>query len=175
MKKLSLALFVFFISSCSSKHEEKASNALYFDIAGYFDGEAQRLAQTNPTISKTVYVKGGKENKLTRITNWKTELAIFKDADINKASWRGEFNVNQTENATSYTTNNNKIATRKVEVHKIRSEVVSIKIFKETNNYLYKSTDTLVYYPDSLYEITSHQKIKLLSAKTYTISGKAIK
>jgi len=39
-------------------------------------------------------------------------------------------------------------------------------------NILYSSGDTLVYYPDSLYEIRKHQKIKLLAQKTYQITGK---
>ncbi len=175
MRKINLALFILLLSSCAQKPEQSVSNALYFDIDGYFNSEIKRLSKVNPKISKTVFVKNEGEHKVIQIRDWKAELAVFKEADINKSSWSGEFNVKHQANLTSYTTANANIATKKVVIERTNEKISAVKIFKATDNYLYTSADTLFYYPDSLYLITSYQKVKLLSAKNYSATGVIVK
>ncbi|WP_293300804.1 hypothetical protein [Pedobacter sp. UBA4863] len=172
MKQLILGVFVLSLFSCNQQEDKKTSTPNYFDVAGYFKQEAVRLQKFNPTIHKIVSANGKNEQKNTHITNWETELTSFSSADINKASWKGEFTETlKNDNSLSYTTNNPKIPIKKIEIIKNHHQIKGIKIFKLTNNYLYTSTDTLLYYPDSLYFIRSEQKIKLLSKKIYQIKG----
>lgn len=171
MKKLILGVFVLAISSCSPQENNKASTPNYFDISGYFAGEASRLQKANPTVIKSVVAIGKTESQSTKITDWKTELTSFSNADINKASWQGEFTEAISGENISYTTSNPKISIKKIEIKKINNQIKGIMIIKATENILYNSADTLLYYPDSLYFIQSEQKIKLLDKKKYQVTG----
>jgi len=172
MKKIVLGVFILSIFSCTSPENKNAITPTYFDIAGYFATEVNRLQKENPTVIKGVIAVGKAEQQSTKIADWKTELAGFANADINKASWRGEFITTSTDSSTSYTTANPKIPIKKIEIVKVANQIKGIKIFKSNKNTLYASTDTLLYYPDSLYFSKSEQKIKLLGKKKYEITGK---
>lgn len=172
MKNYLVIVLLSFLFSCTQQESKKTNTPSYFDITGYFAGEANRLQKINPTIIKDVIAVGKAEQRSTTISDWKTELVTFSNADINKAAWAGEFTVTQNGTVTSYSTGNPKIPVKKVEVTKFGDKITGVKIFKATENYLYNSTATLVYYPDSLYVIQNHQKVKLLGAKNYKIIGK---
>jgi len=172
-KKLILLAFALSCFGCNQREEVKAdTNSLYFDINGYFKREATRLTKINPEIVKEVSVNGAVEQRKLRITDWEKELAVFSNADINKASWRGSFKVQKAGDTEIYTSNNKRIPVKKLIVEKGNPNVKRLEIIITGNNILYSSGDTLRYYPDSIYQIKKHQKIKLLKAKTYTITGR---
>lgn len=172
MKLSFLGVFILFLFSCSQQERKQMDTPVYFDLTKYFEAEAARLKKTNPDVIKDVNAVGKAEQKTTKITDWKTELASFSNADINKASWKGEFTETKNGGNISYATTNPKIPIKKIEIVKFNNQIKSVKIFKATENYLYTSTDTLLYYPDSLYFIQNLQNIKLLGAKKYQVTGK---
>jgi hypothetical protein len=157
--------------SCRNNNQEKA-RPVYFDLATYFKKEALRLSKKNPSVNKMVMVDGKKEQKNILIKNWEKEFEIFIAADINKASWRGLFTFNKHGDQESYTSSDKKIPVKKVIIKKKGGNIASIQILIYNNNDLYKSQDSLTYFPDSLYHITKTQKIKLLSEKRYEITGR---
>jgi len=172
-KKLILLTFALGCFGCNQREESKANtDLLYFDINGYFKREASRLKKINPEVFKEVSVNGTAEQRKLHIKDWEKELAIFSNADINKASWKGSFKIEKAEHTESYTSNNKRIPVKKVLVYKDNSKVKRLEIIITNKNILYSSGDTLLYYPDSLYQIKKHQKIKLLKAKTYTVTGR---
>ncbi|WP_449435582.1 hypothetical protein [Pedobacter steynii] len=85
--------FLLFISCNNSADKKQKTNLNYFDIKGYFEKEVARLTLKNPLITKTVSVNGATESKRIKITDWKKELTLFSDADINRASWKGLFEL----------------------------------------------------------------------------------
>lgn len=174
MKKLSLSFLVVivFAISCNLKENKKAGNKTYFNLAGYFKNEAIRLSKANPTISKTVFINGKEEQKNIRIKNWEQEFKSFTDADINKASWKGSFNVAKSGDQTIYTSHSDKIPVKKLEIALANNKLTSIKVYITNANGLYTSQDSLIYYPDSLYQIKKTQHIKLMENKRYSITGK---
>jgi hypothetical protein len=174
MKKILMLLLSFYLVSCH-KREEKTSIKTYFDMEEYFAKQVDRLNGTQPTIAKKVSVKNGSEEKSLKVTDWKTELSSFANADINKAAWRGLFSKSINKNTTTYISNDKKIPIKKLIIVQENNKVLAIKIYKSSDNYLYSSTDTLCYYPDSLYLIKSYQKVRLLKAKEYQVIGKFLK
>lgn len=172
-KKLILFLFTLCFFGCNQREEFKASTGLlYFDVDGFFKQEVARLKKVNPEVVKEVSVNGTTEQSAIHIPNWEKELAIFSNADINKASWKGSFEIQKTENTESYTSNNKRIPVKKVLVYRYHSKVNKLEIIISNKNILYSSGDTLLYCPDSLYQIKKHQKIKLMKAKTYGVTGR---
>lgn len=144
----------------------------YFDIAGYFNAEANRLQKLNATVYKQVTVKGKTEAKKVKISDWHTELAYFTNADINKSAWKGEFSVTESDSSTTYITKNPNVSVKRVEVLRSSDKVIGVKIFKSNENALYNAVDTLTYLRDSVYIIKNQQKIKLLEVKNYEVIGK---
>ena len=175
MNRISIVLISLFCVSCTPQAQKKSNGNTYFDVAQYFGSEVARLAKSNPTIQKEVTVAGEKEQKTLQISDWKTELAMFSNSAINKESWREEFTIDSTKNTTTYTTANSKIPIKQIEVIRSDDKINGIIIYRLNENNLYRSTDTLRYYPDSNYSIKSYQKIKMLEAKEYYVIGTFLK
>lgn len=165
-------------SGCQRTPEQLQKNELtYFDLRGYFEKEIARLSKAAPVITKTVRVNDSSETKKNRIADWKRELEIFKDADINKTAWKGLFKITRPGYDLQYTTDNEKIPVKEVTVFykkgsTQKNEVSGLRILIKNTNLLYNSTDTLIYYPDSIYQVKKAQNILFLSGKRYQISGK---
>ncbi|WP_231491544.1 hypothetical protein [Pedobacter sp. Leaf170] len=169
-KKLIFFVFALGLLSCNQEKQIKANtDLLYFDIKGYFKKESLRLQQLNPNILKEVNINGSAETKKLTIKDWEKEFSIFANADINKASWRGSFKVQKNDEEVTYTSSNKRIPIKKVAVKYFGDEVKKVEIIISNKNILYTSGDSLIYYPDSLFVIKKHQKIKLLKAKKYQV------
>lgn len=173
IKKLYILVFALALFSCKEQRNDKANTSLpYFDIKGYFNLETIRLQKLNPAVNKTVSVNGIGENKKIKIKDWRKELAIFANADINKNSWKGSFEEKKENGVDIYTSDNKKIPVKKLSITWKGQQAGKIEIIIDNKNILYQSHDTLTYYPDSLYQIKKLQKIKLLKSKSYLITGK---
>ncbi|MFD2583804.1 hypothetical protein ACFSR6_14990 [Pedobacter vanadiisoli] len=173
IKKISILAFALAFFSCNQQKEAEANTDLsYFDVKGYFGKEISRLQKLNPIVNKTVSVNGTAENKTSKIASWAKELAIFVNADINKASWKGNFKTKELNGMDIYTSDNKKIPIKKISVTRNGLKTQKIEIIIDNKNILYQSKDTLIYFPDSLYSIRKHQKIRLLKEKKYSITGK---
>lgn len=168
---LLFCILLFFVSCNNSADKKQKNDLTYFDVKGYFEKEAARLSKTNPLINKAVNVNGEEESKSIKISDWKKELTLFSDADINRASWKGLFQLKKSEDLERYTSNNEKVPVKELLVFYKNNKVSGFKILIKNTNSLYTSIDTLTYYPDSVYQIKKMQNIKLLSEKSYTITG----
>jgi hypothetical protein len=173
MKNTILLFFIllFFISCNNSADKKQKTDLTYFDVKGYFEKEATRLNKENPLINKIVSINGATESKHIKISDWKKELALFSDADMNRASWKGLFELKKSKNQELYSSNNEKVPVKELVVIYKNNEVFGIKVLIKNTNSLYTSIDTLTYYTDSLYQVKKMQNIKLLSKKSYTITG----
>jgi len=170
-KSIVAGCFLLFFLSCGHTEQQQVHPQQYFDLKGYFQKEAARLNKTKPLVFKTVSVNDSSESKKIRIADWNKELANFSDADINKTAWLGMFKVEKNDQQEIYSSNDDKILVKKLQISRNNNKITSIRILLNTSNYLYHSTDTLAYFPDSLYEIRKTQQIKLLSVKKYRVKG----
>lgn len=169
-------LLLLLLFGCQDKTEQKQKKELtYFDLQGYIETESSRLSSMSQYITKTVSVNDSSETQKLRVGDWNKELEIFKDADINKAAWKGMFKVDKLAGTTHYTSNDEKIPVKKLSIFYKNGDVKNLKglqIIISNSNMLYESRDTLIYYPDSVYQIRKSQDILLLSKKNYQITGK---
>lgn len=173
IRKRYLFVFALGLLSCNQRKESEANTDLiYFDVKGYFAKEISHLQKLKPVVIKSVSINGAIEKKSLVIKDWNKELSVFVDADINKTSWKGSFATLKNDLQEIYTSSSKKIPVKKILIVKEDNRIKKIEIFIANKNILYTSNDTLTYYPDSLYQIKKQQKIRLLSAKKYTIIGK---
>lgn len=159
--------------SCGDPTVAGQKNAhTYFNLKGYIEQESSRLSSSNPTVHKTVMVNNSSESKEIKIQDWKKELSAFSDADMNRAAWKGLFQVKKFGEQEVYTSDHKKVPVKKVVITRRNGQLYGLQLFIRNSNTLYTSADTLSYYPDSLYEVKKTQNIRLLSTKNYHITGK---
>lgn len=160
------------LSSCTYPTASKSEDATYFDLKGFFEKESLRLNKMKQPIQKTVSRNGIQETKAVQ-TDWAKELSLFTESDINKSAWKNSY-LKRTKKSgiIEYIALEDKLKTRRIEISKSGTRIKSIRILNRTSNFLYKSTETLAYFPDSIYVINKDQQVQLLGKNTYLITGR---
>ncbi len=171
---LKAILIVILFSGCFSKENNKPKNqAYYFDLKGYFSKLALALNKSNPTVNKSVAKNKETETKKLKIKNWKEELALFVEADINKPAWKESYVKDSTANKVSYTSKDLDLKTQKIEVSFDANKIpIIIRIETKVDNLLYHTEQTLTFYADSAYSINKVQKVILFEENNYLIKGR---
>ncbi|MES3017229.1 MAG: hypothetical protein V4721_05600 [Bacteroidota bacterium] len=165
-----LIFVLILFSSCGT--EGKAPESTYADIKGYFHKESNRLSKSKAKVNKTVSRNGVSETKENISPEWDTELSLFAESDINKPAWSNSYNVSHENGDILYTANDSKLRTRSVRIAKNQQgRITKLYILNSTKNYLYSSSEELLYMPDSLYQIIKKQDVLLIGNNSYKISG----
>ena len=172
-KNLAFTFLVLSLAACQQK-EIRNKQLEYVDLQGFFSAEASRLNAQKPKVLKTVGINQKSEQKLLKKTiDWEKELSVFKEADINKPAFKGMYQISKLPNKTLYTSLNKKNLVQRIEVDwNLAKKPSGIRIFQLTKNMIYCATDTLSYYPDSIYSIHKKQEVRVLGTTVYTIEGK---
>lgn len=165
-----ICICILFMAAC--KPEITGGGPKYFSLNNYFKAEADRLNKLHPTITKSVNYNNQPETKTVTIKNWKQELGLFIESDINKPAWRGSYKVITKGDSIIYNAIDTNLRTRQIAVVMKAHNVHSVQIINFTKNLLYQTGDRLSYYPDSVYRIEKHQTVKILGANNYELTGK---
>lgn len=165
-------LIVFLVLSACSEPKKKETRS-YEDLKGFFEAEALRLAKADPEIKKTVARNDNSETRVMRDIDWKVELSLFAESDINKPAWKDSYKVINQTGKTVYIASDPDLRTREISVSKnILGQIVKVRIVNQTKNLLYSSEEQLLYIPDSLYQISKQQDVAVIGESRYFINGK---
>lgn len=80
--------FLLALVSCQTPAETSTEPNAYYDVKGFVQNQIQLLSQQQPTIEKTMVVGQEEEKRTTKSVDWKKELELFLQADINKPAFR---------------------------------------------------------------------------------------
>lgn len=144
----------------------------YFDLKGYFDGEAIRLDSSNLLVEKSVSKNNDVERKKIRIKNWAIELDLFISSDINKTAWKNSYTKDSSATKIGYKAKSIGLKTRSIVIYLKNQKPNFIRIINHQKNYLFENTEILKYYQDSVYQITKKQKLLFRNWDVYFIEGK---
>ncbi len=170
VKILRLIAILFLFTGCNYKTEEAARKQIYyFSLVNYFENQSSLLE--NKSIVKTVAKNNVTETRKVTISNWEQEFALFVESDINKAAWKDSYTKDSTANKIKYQAKVDDLRVRSIEIDLKNNKPAKITILNQSNNLLYHTTETLIYIPDSLYQIKKHQKVILLGLNNYEITG----
>jgi hypothetical protein len=172
MKFCTIGFFFLLLAACNGP-EEKNFSKRYVDLEGYFSKEAERLQKLNPLIVKKVSQNLENETRQLTIADWKTELSLFIESDINKPAWRDSYQIKTRANdITEYIATSENLKTRKIVIHRDKQgEIQSISISNKTSNPLYTSVEELTYQTRSGYQIHKSQAVKIIGKNSYSISA----
>ena len=161
---------IFILISC--RDTEQKSTTRYMDLKGFFEGESNRLQKLNIKIKKSVGRNGIFETKNNITVDWKNELSLFTESDINKPAWNNRYKITGDSINIFYKAIDSNLHTRSIHIKKDSSgRLVHISILNYTSNNLYNSSESLSYTPDSIYKIVKHQDVLLLGNNKYEITG----
>lgn len=158
-----------FISCSSSGTSETAP--VYFDLLGYFNQQSSQLHTRKMEVEKTIQKNGVKEQQHIQNINWKQELSLFMESDINKPSWSNSYATEHAGDTLRYITRDTTLLTRKIELIGAPKAVREIHIHNRVSNPLYTSDTHLSYFADSLYRMEKVQTVRFTGTNTYVVEG----
>lgn len=174
MRKISYYFFLILFASCNNS-ESKIEKPIYEDLNSYFKSEAIRLNKKNVFVNKSVEQNGNTENRDKISINWENELSLFRASDINRPAWRNAYKILTDSLKTTYLAEDSKLRTKEIQIEKdLKGEIKRIFIKNVSENYLYKSTELLSYFPDSLYIIEKHQDVIILGENKILVKAKIL-
>lgn len=170
---VSIILGISGLAACRPDVHESAGSKQYFDLKAFINADSARLNKANMPVTKTVvHNNSNAQTKRLNIKNWGQELGQFSASDINKPAWRDGYAIKTAGDSVVYTALMPKLVTRRMVIQTVKGKVKKISINNFTQNLLYKTTEHLVYYPDSLYLIDKFQQVRLMGSNRYLITGK---
>ncbi|MCH8317140.1 MAG: hypothetical protein IIA88_01365 [Bacteroidetes bacterium] len=89
-----LSIAAIFFSSCNlvpEKENAALKNNEYFNIAEFIDHQIDLLDSLDIKLSKTVRLNNKKETRTLKQIDWKKELVLFKELNVNKPSIRERY------------------------------------------------------------------------------------
>ncbi len=177
---LTLCLF-----GCGERSEKvQKTPDFYYPISQFFQNEIQRLTDNKVGLNKTVELNGETETKRLEEVDWKQELQVFIDADINKTAWKDKYEVEERlvdskahqQKEIVYRAKDKDLKTQfiKLIVEPITEEIRYIQVTNITTNLVYTSKEVLIYKYNKSYSIEKNQGIKRMGVDKIKVVGELL-
>lgn len=182
---LTIVAVILLFSTVSCRQEEVQDNApkMYYDLKGFVENQIVYLNEKKPEVNKTAVLGSKRDVSKTREVDWKKELELFIQADINKPSYRQSYKV--VKNGPLHYEyrlkpgNDLPVAYLKIDVDSVLKQPLRVEALIHTSNKVYNSEKKLVLHAvkrDNLlqvstYEVDGYQKLIFVEKKAFSISG----
>ncbi len=177
MTKKILLISLFFVSC---KQENQVTNKKYFDLKGFSESIIKELEIKKPEVTKVWQIGNLKETKSTFDVDWKKELSLFVDADLNKRAFINSYTINETSKGVYYKLKpTESLLVKSMAVENLEEmDSKLIRIETSTSNYLFKTNSKILMKTKNgklhEYSVYSIQKLFLSKPDTSSIVGKLI-
>ena len=176
---------VLFLSLVSCRPEEARDDApkVYYDLKGFIENQIVYLNEKKPEVSKTALLGSKREVSKTREVDWKKELELFIQADINKPSYRQSYEMVQ-NGPLHYEYrlkpgNDLPVSYLKIDTDSVLKQPLRVEAMIRASNKVYHSEKKLVLNAvkrDNLlevnsYEVDGYQKLIFVEKKVFRIHG----
>ena len=168
--KSSLFLFVIcllVLSSCRDEETDPNEKKTYYDLKGFVDNQIVYLNEKKPKVTKTVRLDGKKEVRAETETDWKKELELFAQADINKPAYRNSYSIIRSDSSVyEYRIKEGEklpVQYLMIKVDSATQQPVSVKALLRSENKIYSSEKSI--------ELTSSRRNSLLEVSAYSVKG----
>lgn len=96
-----LLFLIFLLPACQPDMENKEEQEkVFYDVSGFIEKQVLVLNALKPSVSKTTEMGALKNEISTREIDWKKELELFAQADINKPSFKQSYSVRRPDAGT---------------------------------------------------------------------------
>lgn len=175
---ITFTLLIFF-SACQTETVETASNLkedYFFDLKSYIEGEIAKLNKQQPQIEKSIQLRGKTEIQQFDSLDYKKELSVFSQADINKAAWTDKYKADTLyEQGTivkiSYQAIDNSLKTNLLEISFTNDNVSHIYVKAITESLVANVYKEMNYWPGKGYQLASSQSTVLSDTTAVAIDA----
>ena len=173
-----ILLISLFLVSCNQ--EQQIINKKYFDLKGFSESIIKELEIKKPEVTKVWQIGNQKETKSTHDVDWKKELSLFVDADLNKRAFVNSYSIHETSKGVNYKLKpGESLLVKSMAIENLEeknSKIISIET--STSNYLFKTNSKIIMKTKNEklheYSVYSIQKLFLSKPDTSSIEGKLI-
>jgi len=185
--KLSAHIFpiiiILLLSGCDQPQEKAKEKKIYYDIKGFIETQIEFLSEQKPIVDKVMSVSGKNESRSTREIDWKKELELFIQADINKPAYSKSYAVSKPDSLTSVytlkTEENISVKWVRIQLDKTTGNPVLIQARLRSENKLYQSEKNVELHCKSesnqwhltSYSIKGYQKLATMDRKDFDIQA----
>ncbi|QRR02279.1 hypothetical protein [Dyadobacter sandarakinus] len=176
--------FTFIILSGCEKHEKSTDQKkVYFDLKGFIDNQIVYLSEKKPPLIKHAMLDGTQEDHTIKVVDWKKELELFMQADINKPAYNNSYSVDSSRaNFLHYslkTTEKLPVRDLQIQLDSVTRVPVFVKALLQSENKIYKSEKTIQLHCTkknnlwgiSGYAVTGYQKLVLMDKREFNITA----
>lgn len=172
------------LSGCSDQDSEKDGEKVYYDLRGFIENQIVYMTEKRPEVTKTTFLNGESETSKTKDINWKKELELFLQADLNKPSYKRSYNIVRKDSSwyeyTLKPSANLPVRYLKITTGKNLNQPVYVKALIRVENKIYKSEKEIELtcaYRNNLFELSAYsvkgyQKLIFLEEKSFRIDSK---
>lgn len=155
----------------------------YYDLKGFIESQVTSLNEEKPEVTKKMSVSGKNETRTSRDMDWKKELELFVQADINKPAYSKSYSITKPDSLTVvYTlTTGESLPVRylKIEMDKTLGTPVLIQAQLRSENKLYQSEKNIELHGSTRgghwylndYTIKGYQKLATMDKKTFDVNA----
>jgi hypothetical protein len=178
------AVLLFLPVSCRQEQSRDDAPKVYYDLKGFIENQILYLNEKKPEVSKTAVLGSRREVSETREVDWKKELELFIQADINKPSYRQSYEVIR-NGPLHYEYrlkpgNDLPVAYLKIDTDSVLKQPLHVEALIRTKNKIYHSEKKVVLNARkhnsllevSSYEVNGYQKLIFVEKKEFGIRGK---
>ena len=168
--------------SCSKDPAEVyyEDQRFYYDLPSFMSKQVENLQSRGQWVRKHVTKDGHSHIIEHGDVDWKEELDLFIESDINRPAWRGEFKVDtidlEREYVITYKTSNEQIPVKNVVVtiDKDTRQCLKLTVDRRTKNFLYTSDQSLYFTTGEGYMMKGKLSVSSLFDSEYSIDSEFI-
>ncbi len=179
MKNILAFFFMLSLASCNSSENENQEK-VFFDLAQFIDTEIAYLESNNAKVQKTVRINEKSEEITIDDLDWKKELEIIRQSDLNKAAYKLSYTTDDRASSLTYTLKPTEtLPIVSLTILKNESgQITQIRSEHATDNYLYTSSKiaTADFENGHLnhYNVKGSQELFIGSEKVFEIEGRVL-
>ncbi|MDW7695481.1 hypothetical protein R9C00_27160 [Flammeovirgaceae bacterium SG7u.111] len=174
---LTTLLFAIQLNSCITPESEQASTeeSLYYDIQEMLNPEIARLQSEKPMVRKVTMMNGETKTEEIKVEDWKKELAVFLNANINKPILKGSYEIEKKEGLITYTALKEDLPIKEMKVKYVGEPTTKIEAVEEKETVLFHNKRELgVTITDgkiASYSLVGYQKMPAKDSLVYKIEA----
>lgn len=180
---LTIVLLLCSLVSCTPEESRDDAPKVYYDLKGFVENQITYLNDKKPEVRKTAVLGPNREVSKSRSVDWKKELELFVQADINKPSYRQAYEmVHNGPLRFEYRLkpgNDLPVSYLIIETDSVLKQPLRVEALLRAENKIYKSEKKIVLecakrdnlIGISAYDVAGYQKLIFVEKKVFSIHG----
>ena len=181
---LILALMAVVLMSCENSEVEGNDEKYYYDLKGFINNQIIILNEKKPKVSKELIMDGHKEVSTNNDVDWKKELELFIQSDLNKPSYRQSYTVVRADSLSyEYILKPGEdlpVRHLNIKLDQTMHQPVAVKALLKSENKIYTSEKNISLtctkrenlLEISSYSVAGYQKLAFMKKKSFNVSAK---